>query len=479
MRMKLKMLLLCAYLLASVGAWSQANPKNSCRIEGDRLVFTYNLNWTESQKKEFIDLFDIDSAVITNIEKGTKEFTVNGVAWKSKKISFSVFEFSMLLNEGSAIQQTRDNITLEPNIKYTFEEGAIFSNYGVNYFDDESAFIYKNGVAHFFLPDYDYAKRVYISGSFNAWSTIKTPMQKIENGWVVSIKLQPGKYTYKYIVDGRWIHDPNNKQREKNEHGSYNSVVYCYNHKFTLNAFPNAQKVMLAGSFNNWNPNELRLKKSENGWEISMFLREGTHAYKYIVDNIWVLDPANNDIRPDGRGNINSFIGIGDLFTFKLKGYLNADRVYLAGNFNAWNDRELLMKKTEEGWILPYNLATGNYEYKFIVDGKWITDPDNPNTTGSGDFTNAFLAINPNYKFKLIGFFDAQSVSVSGSFNGWNRDGYRMKKTSAGWELLIYLKPGKHTYKFIVDGKWILDPENKLWEQNEFGTGNSVVWINP
>ncbi|MBC7126053.1 MAG: hypothetical protein H5T24_10520, partial [Bacteroidales bacterium] len=113
------------------------------------------------------------------------------------------------------------------------------------------------------------------------------------------------------------------------------------------------------------------------------------------------------------------------------------------------------------------------------VDGKWITDPDNPNTIGSGEYINSILAINPNYKFKLIGFFDAQSVSVSGSFNGWNRDGYKMKKTTEGWELLIYLKPGKHTYKFIVDGKWILDPGNKLWEQNEFGTGNSVVWINP
>jgi len=54
-----------------------------------------------------------------------------------------------------------------------------------------------------------------------------------------------------------------------------------------------------------------------------------------------------------------------------------------------------------------------------------------------------------------------------------------MKKTSNGWEIPLYLKPGKHTYKLIVDGEWILDPDNKLWEQNEFGTGNSVVWINP
>jgi hypothetical protein len=52
-----------------------------------------------------------------------------------------------------------------------------------------------------------------------------------------------------------------------------------------------------------------------------------------------------------------------------------------------------------------------------------------------------------------------------------------MKKEDGQWTLDVYLGYGKHTYKFIVDGKWILDPDNKLWEQNEYSTGNSVLWI--
>jgi hypothetical protein len=39
------------------------------------------------------------------------------------------------------------------------------------------------------------------------------------------------------------------------------------------------------------------------------------------------------------------------------------------------------------------------------------------------------------------------------------------------------LPTGKNRYKFIVDGTWMIDPGNKLWEPNEFDTGNSVVWI--
>jgi hypothetical protein len=54
-----------------------------------------------------------------------------------------------------------------------------------------------------------------------------------------------------------------------------------------------------------------------------------------------------------------------------------------------------------------------------------------------------------------------------------------MKKIQDGWMLQLHLPVGKCLYKFIVDDTWILDPGNKQWEQNEFGTGNSVLWVAP
>jgi hypothetical protein len=56
-------------------------------------------------------------------------------------------------------------------------------------------------------------------------------------------------------------------------------------------------------------------------------------------------------------------------------------------------------------------------------------------------------------------------------------DGYSMTKQGGKWIFPISLKPGKYTYKFIVDGAWILDPVNKLYEKNEYDTDNSVLWI--
>ena len=54
---------------------------------------------------------------------------------------------------------------------------------------------------------------------------------------------------------------------------------------------------------------------------------------------------------------------------------------------------------------------------------------------------------------------------------------YPRKKEENEWVLSVHLFPGKHMYKFVVDGNWIKDQANQLWEQNEYGTGNSVMWF--
>jgi 1,4-alpha-glucan branching enzyme len=117
------------------------------------------------------------------------------------------------------------------------------------------------------------------------------------------------------------------------------------------------------------------------------------------------------------------------------------------------------------------------YEYKFIVDGEWIIDPSNPYTIGVGEGKNSLMTVKPNHWFRLDQHSDADHVTVTGSFNNWSPHDYRMDLRQGTWWFPMYLKPGKYTYKFRVDNKWIIDPANKLWEDNEYGTGNSVLWI--
>lgn len=49
------------------------------------------------------------------------------------------------------------------------------------------------------------AKSAFLAGSFNDWSADALPMRKDAKGnWSVSVKLTPGRYEYKFVVDGAW-----------------------------------------------------------------------------------------------------------------------------------------------------------------------------------------------------------------------------------------------------------------------------------
>lgn len=69
------------------------------------------------------------------------------------------------------------------------------------------------------------AQSVYVAGSFNGWDQKKTPLRKDGNGWKATLQLAPGRYEYKFIVDGQWVCDPRAKECVQNDFGSSNSVL--------------------------------------------------------------------------------------------------------------------------------------------------------------------------------------------------------------------------------------------------------------
>ncbi len=474
------LLLFALLLFSSAKVYAQFDPDKVCRIENGQLIFTLNLKWTEKEKKELMELFDLDSALVAQVYSGKTVIEMDGENWKVRKLQANFIELSKSMQTNSDKNIRINYIFLDIDkwmnfVGNTAESAAIF---GVNNFEVANAFVYSSGIARFYLPGYKSAKKVFISGTFNNWSN-SNPMKFTGNGWLVDLNLKPGRYEYKFIADGHWITDPSNKLRVRGDAGSDNSVVYCTNYQFMLKGFTNSRKVVVTGNFYNWNPKGLVMNRTADGWVLPVYLRDGTYAYKFLADGQWMTDPANKSVRADADGNLNSFLEIGGPYVFKLDGFTNAQKVVLSGSFNNWNRTELVMNKTATGWQLPYVIAPGNYEYKFIADGKWMTDPANPFTTGSGDTENSFIALKANHIFELKAYPNAKSVILSGSFNGWNTKGYRMIREGDKWIFPVFLNPGKYTYKFIADGNWILDPANKLYEGNEYGTDNSVLWIGP
>lgn len=70
--------------------------------------------------------------------------------------------------------------------------------------------------------------RVVVAGDFNNWSTAADPLYDRENDgvWSVIIPLEPGRYEYKFHVNGeKWIPDPGNPERVDDGFGGFNSVL--------------------------------------------------------------------------------------------------------------------------------------------------------------------------------------------------------------------------------------------------------------
>ncbi|MBN2183923.1 MAG: AAA family ATPase [Candidatus Krumholzibacteriota bacterium] len=69
----------------------------------------------------------------------------------------------------------------------------------------------------------------------------------------------------------------------------------------------------------------------------------------------------------------------GVVFTLKAP---NARSVSLTGEFTNWSHEGIRMLRDEdnETWKIVMNLDPGDYEYRFIVDGVWIKDPNNVDT---------------------------------------------------------------------------------------------------
>jgi 1,4-alpha-glucan branching enzyme len=77
------------------------------------------------------------------------------------------------------------------------------------------------------------AQLVFLAGSFNGWKPDATPMVKdAEGNWSVAVDLEPGRYEYKFVVDGNWCCEPGCDDRTyqgpdcvANECGTQNRVI--------------------------------------------------------------------------------------------------------------------------------------------------------------------------------------------------------------------------------------------------------------
>ena len=69
-------------------------------------------------------------------------------------------------------------------------------------------------------------KKVFVAGSFNDWQPEKELRDKDNTGvYQCQMRLLPGEYQYKFVVDGNWCLDADNPNFIPNDYGTLNSLL--------------------------------------------------------------------------------------------------------------------------------------------------------------------------------------------------------------------------------------------------------------
>jgi len=76
-----------------------------------------------------------------------------------------------------------------------------------------------------FAVQADRGNEVAVAGTFNDWDPARNKMRFKDGTWAASLLLLPGRYEYKFVINGVWCVDPACNEWTPNAYGSLNSVV--------------------------------------------------------------------------------------------------------------------------------------------------------------------------------------------------------------------------------------------------------------
>jgi len=69
----------------------------------------------------------------------------------------------------------------------------------------------------------------------------------------------------------------------------------------------------------------------------------------------------------------------------------------------------------------------------------------------------------------------ARSVQLVGDFTLWQEHPISLRRGKDGtWQTMVEMKPGRHRYRFLVDGEWQDDPDCKVRVPNPYGGQDAI-----
>ncbi len=164
--------------------------------------------------------------------------------------------------------------------------------------------------------------------------------------------------------------------------------------------------VNVAGDFDDWNPSDpdtaMTYDPATGEWSVTLYLTPGPHQYKYVINGNW--PGSMRDDHPVTGGPVDP-----DLSYW----YLN----YVDDGFGGLNAVRVIRARCPRSDTVPVT-------FRYVpAPGETVT-----------------------------------SVNVAGDFDDWNPSDPETAMTydpaTGEWSVTIYLTPGPHQYKYVINGGW-------------------------
>ncbi|MBN1251610.1 MAG: hypothetical protein JXR51_05585 [Bacteroidales bacterium] len=203
------------------------------------------------------------------------------------------------VNNTIIINQLTDNVPFISELKFFVKE----KKYSVLLFKNQK----KNIVVKYESADNN-IKKVGIAGEMNGWNPDSLKFIKKDSIWEANMLLNPGKFQYKIVVDGKWMLDPNNNDSTDNGNGAYNSVLTVGSKKglkpeiYSVNS--NKNQILIESEndiseiFALWQNHLIPIKKSNNKNRFRIILPKNIDEIEKSFIRIWAYNEngISNDI---------------------------------------------------------------------------------------------------------------------------------------------------------------------------------------
>ncbi len=352
---------------------------------------------------------------------------------------------------------------------------------------------------HYYPSDDEKVTSAYVKGSWDGSWGVYFDMSEDENGvWSVTTDQLALDTSYEYgiVVNDNWVGDPTNPRNGGNSQILRNPVANS-DGSVTIFYYPQGDEDVTLyykeEDDSSYASVEMTADANHSALLSATVSETGTYSYYFTVDGTETEDKNCKDASftisklPEDDASVKSPVIDGKKVTFSYFAP-TAKAVYVAGNMNDWNaSKNIMSYQAKTGfWILEMELDPGDYQYKFVVDGSWVTDPRNEvekdsNSAFTIEMTDDDVkspVMNANNTTVTFNYYNktASTVTLAGSMNGWDKAKNPMSYDSETgfWTISMKLEPGTYEYKFVVDDNdWKNDPRNSEKASN----GNSLLTI--